>query len=442
MDIRKLIGRLRARLCGRIIRRRILKDVTNTYLSDSFNGTPAIILEQKLGIDWNVLRPHLKHLIENDVIGVLFSSDDVNTHILRLGFSSKESQVARLPTNDLLHTCVYPRPKHLTSIVDISDYADRPFELCLALGEPQLAYRSFDLSVLEVYRNDPRYAYSNDDVSGHISVTSEHYEGDTMPEPDKILLQSFGFSYDVALNRAVAVFLRYLQDLSPEHQQIWKARELTANYKLHPDYYRASVMGDWPERLPIFQALVMEMHVINKMAAAMGRPVLFRRDFGVYGEGRPRKLSFLVRPTLEEFNDFVLLLDKTLSDNINKDFFQNDVSYETELKRPDGKLQVQQKGTLQILDDWVRKNFRPADWKLWDESIKALRDVRTARQKPAHAIDENVFDQKYIKDQRDLIIRVYSAIRTVRLILANHPKVQAAEIEIPEWVRNGEIWGY
>jgi hypothetical protein len=68
--------------------------------------------------------------------------------------------------------------------------------------------------------------------------------------------------------------------------------------------------------------------------------------------------------------------------------------------------------------------------------------VRTARQKPAHAIDENVFDQKYIKDQRDLIIRVYSAIRTVRLILANHPKVQAAEIEIPEWVRNGEIWGY
>jgi hypothetical protein len=149
-----------------------------------------------------------------------------------------------------------------------------------------------------------------------------------------------------------------------------------------------------------------------------------------------------VRPTLEEFNDFVLLLDKTLSDNINKDFFQNDVSYETELKRPDGKVQVQQKGTLQILDDWVRKNFRPADWKLWDESIKALRDVRTARQKPAHAIDENVFDQKYIKDQRDLIIRVYSAIRTVRLILANHPKVQAAEIEIPEWVRNGEIWGY
>ena len=442
MDIRKLIGRLRARLCGRIVRRSILKEVTNTYLSGSFNGTPAIVLEQKLGIDWNALRPHLRRLIENDLIGVLFSSDDGNTHILRLGFSSKESQIAKLPTNELFHTCVYPRPKHLTSIVNVSDYADRPYELCLALGEPQLAYRSFDLSVLEVYRNDPRYAYSNDDVSGHISVTSEHYDGDAMPEPDKILLQSFGFSYDVALHRAVAVFLRYLQDLSPEHQQIWKARELTANYKLHPDYYRASVIGDWPERLPILQALVMEMHVINKMSAAMGRPALFRQDFGVYGEDRPKKLSFLVRPTLEEFNEFVLLLDKLLSDNINKDFFQNEVPYETELKRPDGKVQVQLKGTLQILDDWVRKYVHLADWKPWDDSIKALRDVRKARQKPAHAIDENVFDQKYINDQRELIKRVYSAVRAIRLIFTNHSKVQAAGIEIPEWVRNGEIWDY
>jgi hypothetical protein len=50
----------------------------------------------------------------------------------------------------------------------------------------------------------------------------------------------------------------------------------------------------------------------------MGRPNLFRQDFGQYGENEPRRFTFLVRPTLEEFNEFVLLLDKMLSDNLNK----------------------------------------------------------------------------------------------------------------------------
>jgi len=38
----------------------------------------------------------------------------------------------------------------------------------LALGEAQLSYRSFDLSVLEFYRNDPRHRYENDDINGRI----------------------------------------------------------------------------------------------------------------------------------------------------------------------------------------------------------------------------------------------------------------------------------
>ena len=39
------------------------------------------------------------------------------------------------------------------------------------------------------------------------------------------MLQTFGFSYDLKLNRAVAVFV-HLARLSPEHQQIWKAQRI------------------------------------------------------------------------------------------------------------------------------------------------------------------------------------------------------------------------
>lgn len=335
---------------------------------------------------------------------------------------------------------VYPRTTHLKSVVDSSDYIGRPYVLELALGHPQLSFRSFDLSVLEFYRNDPRYSYENRDIDGSISIRDEFYRSNRMPERNQVLLQSFGFSFDADLNRAVAVFLRYLADLSPEHQQIWKAKELSQPHDLHPDYFRYSIVGDWGERFPIFVAFATEMHLLNRTAKAMGRPALFKQDFGEYGENEPPRFTFLVRPTLEEFNEFVLLLDKMISDNLNRDFFRSDIALETEEQRPDGKIVVHRKGTLTILNDWLRKYFRTPDWKLWEESFKCLRDIRELRQKPAHALNENVFNQKYIKDQRELMIRAYSALRVLRSIFAKHPSVKAARIEIPSWLEEGLIW--
>ena len=90
-------------------------------------------------------------------------------------------------------------------------------------------------------------------------------------------------------------------------------------------------------------------------------------------------IEFIECHSLEEFNNFILLFDKMLSDNISRDFFQKELSYEKEIERKDGKIQVQQKGTLQILDDWIRIFFRTHDWQPWEESMKALRKVRKLR---------------------------------------------------------------
>jgi hypothetical protein len=98
-----------------------------------------------------------------------------------------------------------------------------------------------------------------------------------------------------------------LADLTPEHQQIWKGKELTGDYALHPDYYRNSILGEWGTKVSIFEAFIEEMKIINRMAEKMGRPPLFRNDFSE--GGKPREFGFLVRPTLKEFNSFVLLLD-------------------------------------------------------------------------------------------------------------------------------------
>jgi len=392
------------------------------------------------GGDLGEVRKVLCELIQDETVGIIYADAEINPHIIRTHFESPDIQIDKLKTDSLRHSCAYPRPKHLKKVVDYSRYAGEPYKLSLAHGEPQLAYRSFDLSVLEFYRNDPRYLYQCSDISGFISVRHQYYESENMDARDKVLLESFGFSYDDDYNRAVAVFLRYLADLSPEHQQTWKTKELTGDYRLHPDYFRTTIIGDWGERVSVFDAFTKELWLINRMSEAMGRLSLFRRDFGEYGDEKPTKFSFLIRPTLDEYNGFVLLLDKMLSDNINKDFFQNEVAYETDVVREDGKVQIQYQGTLQILDDWIRKFFRTDDWEPWNESIKTLRDVRKKRQNPAHAINDNLFDQQYFKDQRQLIIRAYTAVRTLRMLLENHPAVRASDVKVPDWLREGKIW--
>ncbi len=255
-----------------------------------------------------------------------------------------------------------------------------------------------------------------------------------MHERDQVFLQTFGFGYDEEMNRAVVVFNRYLNDLSPEHQQIWNAKRLDGNYKLHPDYYRNSILGEWGTRLSIFDAFTAELKHINAMAQLMGKPSLFRNEFAK----RPKGFSFLVRPTTKEFNDFVLLLDQMMSDNLNKDFFRNDIELETETVRADDKVVVTPKGTIQLLEQWFKKKMRFPDSQPFNDMVEAFRKVRKLRQTPAHKAEDSAFDQKLFQEQRALINEAYNAVRTIRLFFANHPAVR--DYQVPEMLFNGDIW--
>ncbi len=72
--------------------------------------------------------------------------------------------------------------------------------------------------------------------------------------------------------------------------------------------------------------------------------------------------------------------------------------------------------------------------------IATFKKIRKVRQTPAHSIHENVFDQKYFKEQRQLIIDAHGAVKTLRMMFGNHPKVKQKEIEIPDYLSEGKIW--
>jgi hypothetical protein len=416
------------------LKQAMLREITRHYFeSGDFNGSPLI---QLAGTSQNWLRT-LRALVREGRVSVVFGDIHPNAHIKALPSESTEKQLEKLRADglDLFHVCAYPTEVQLSKVVGPGEYADRPFTRRLALGAPQLAYESFDLSILEYYRNDPRYHYTNDDISGTISYTEDAHP----PEGrDAVVLQTFGFSYDKKFNRAVAVFLRYLADLTPEHQQVWNARILSGDYRLHPDYFRNSILGEWAKAISVFDAFGLELHHINEMSRLMGRAPLFRREFR---EGdKPRELSFLIRPTLREFNAFVLVLDKEMSENINLAFFRGEVPHEVERERSDSKIVVQSKGTVQILQDWLKKSFRPADPEPLDKMLKTFREVRNLRQRPAHALEEDRFDLDLFREQRELMIRAYDSVRTLRLLLANHPKARHYKVE--DWLQSGTIWTY
>lgn len=423
----------------RLDKNRILDEITTYYLQSSdFNGISSSELSSRFGVKFNELCSLLIELIIEKKVGILYDHPlYVNPHIIRLGFDSENEQILRLMKTEPPFVCLYPRPAHLQEIVNQSDYTDQPYKLSLALGLPQLEFRSFDLSVLEFYRNDPRYSYENNEIVGRI-----YYDSEQLTDSDKVLFEHFSFSYDSEFNRSVAVFLRYLVRLSPEHQQIWKSKELKGNYILHPDYFGNTILGMWGQKVSIFEAFLAELRVICSMTSGINRPSLFREDYGGEQENKPRKFGFLIRSTLEEFNDFIHLLDKMISENIDKQFFQNEVSYENEIERQDGKIIVQQKGTLRILDEWIRMYCPSVDWKSWDEAIQVFQEVRKKRQQPAHVVKKNVFDQKYFKEQRELMIRVYNGMRTLRMMLANLSEVRNVDIEIPDYLQEGAIWTF
>ena len=407
----------------------ICRQVVYYYLgSDRFNGSSI-----KRSWDRSVIRSH----IEAGNIEVVGSGIFPNPHIKPFSGVPIDRQISEYDEN-ADGCCLYPGKSLLEKVVKEGDFEGRPYTMRLALGAGQLDGVFFDLSVLEQYRNDPRYYYWADDINGQICIQDEHYESDEVDERDKVLLETFGFGFNDSYERCVVSLLWYVSNLSKEHQQIWAAKELLGgDFKMHPDYYRNHIVGDWGERLPICEAFIMELSVINEMANKIKSINLFRKD---YSGSRPKEFAFLIRPTLSAFNSFVLLLDQMMSDNINKKFFEGEIADEYDYEREDGKIEVRRKGTIAILEEWIDQYFRPADDGPINDMKAAFRKVRKLRQKPAHSVQEDVFDQKYLKDQRKLMLDAYGAVRTLRQILASHPRVKADPPDINEQLWRGEIW--
>lgn len=413
----------------------IERTVVDFYMrSHDFNGLPMFTLLRN-SPDAISAKAAVESLIRKGRISCCFASVSINMHIKRFPDLSIDDQLALLSKEPSDSFCLYPSPDLVRANFDVSKFDDRPFTKKLALGAAQLDWEGFDLGVLDRYYNDPRYLFRFEDHQGRLSVHDDANEDKSFPERDKVLLQSFGVGYDETGRRVAVVFLRYLSGLSPEHQQYWNTFIIPEKTKLHREYYRASYLGEWPEYGSYFGAILTEIKLINELSKGVFGKPLFR---SVPDEERPAELTPFLRPTLRNFNDFVLAMDKLLSENIDHDFFDGQIVLEKETIRPDGKVIVERKGTLALLEQWLRTSIG------WEDTEKAvrvivepLRRIRRLRRGPAHKLEKDKFSQDYDTQQHEIVRDSYISLMSLREALNTHPA--APKIKVPRWIAEGKI---
>lgn len=392
--------------------------------SHDFNGMPYWELE-KLHI--SNLDSYLLQLIGENVISVNFT---INPHIKQFDFLI-DKQLEYLEKNGFSQVCFYPTEILLNKTLKTDKFDNRPFTKMLAYGKPQLMPIFFKIEILNSYVTDPRYDVEHSsDYSGMICYKSET----DLEEQDQILLETFGIGYKEEHERVIVVYLRYLSDLTPEHQQRWFTYIEKSKCREVYEYYQNSILGEWAEYSSIYEAFIEELHHINNMSEKMFGKRLFIRD---YKDERPEDFRTIFIPTLENYYKFVHVLDKLMSENISKEFFKGKVKLENEIERKDGKIIIQPKGTIKLFEEWLKKTVKIKKEEDFDLIFKPFKMVRKLRQKPAHAINQNIYDKSYFKIQDDLIHQCYTSVRMIRLLFANHPAVKS--YKVPDWLYDGKI---
>ncbi len=403
--------------------------------SHDFNGISLSSLARISTLDLKILKQRLAPLIAEGKVTLAFESIWVNPHIKRLKDLPVELQISQMENESPDGICVYPSSTIAAASVG-SAFDDRPYTKRLAIAEPQLLPVFFELPVLERYFRDPRYLCWFGDSNGSISIGNKAYESEETRERDKITIQSFGIGYDSKRQRVVAVFLRYLSDLSAEHQMYWKAHEVDEKCTINSDYERASIWGAWPEHYSVYIAFIEEQIEINNLCELIGKPPLFKETYDSHK--RPIQFCSMLRPTQGCFHNFVHLLDKMISDNINREFFKGDIPLEESVPRKDGTIEVRQLGTLSLLERWLKRHYRNRDGKdISAETVAPFKKIRKSRQPIAHAIGKDEFDFSLPAKQDELLIEVKIGLTRFRWILSSHP--DASSHQAPEWLDGDDI---
>lgn len=393
-----------------------MKEVVNRYLkSGDFNG-----LYLHTDVDAALVEV-AKGLVADGNLQVMVSEVDYpNPHIRP--WPSRRSIESQIESLDELASAgygvvLYPTPPALKGVRIPARLKGHPFGAAMAKGRGRLELAYFSFDVLEPYRNDPRYHFRYWDFGVDMGIGDEAYLDETELERDKVSLSHLGFAYDLSgydrsdvntpIVRRVAAFYGDLAKLTPEHQQRWQSYQVADDgLEPHPAWWMTQ-MGHWPDGIGPFDHLFLELENLNALwTGALGESLFKHTD-------RPQDFGWLLRPSQREWDEFIVHLDKLLSDNIRHDGL--DAADAPRKDKHDQNL-----GTLSRLAAFLEEKGISAA--VVKDLMRPLREIRQARQKPAHALRTNITDKTFVHRQVAMLEDLNDALRELARWLSTHPK--------------------
>ena len=388
----------------------VLREVVQSYLDSSdFNG--------RFTNDRSYNEVELElvgQLILEGAVEVVAEADFPNPSIRPWpSRRSAEDQVADLASLAAQPICLYPTSSALVQRPEVIELSQEPYRQAMASGRGQLELCFFECQVLEQYRNDPRFRYWFLDAEIHIGVSDDVYLDELEPDRDKIGSVRVGVGYDMStigtnlVRRFVCCFFRDLADLTPEHQQRWKTFEIERfeDLRPHPMWW-AEMMGQWVDTIGPFQKMQLEMEAINVLFGLSYSQNLFETT------EMPRELGWVLRPSTTEWQQFMLVLDKFLSDNLqHASLGVAGVDRNNAAGEPIG--------TLQRLELYLTTNDLTTVQAR--DLVDPFRLVRKERMAPAHKLHVPSTEPALIARQRDILELINHSLIGLRRLLMTLP---------------------
>lgn len=402
----------------------LLDEIIEYYLnSGRYNGMPIYEIEE-YDID------EMSLLIKNKLVEAISEKDVLNPHIRGFALElSIEHQIENAKDCNA-HTCFYPTEKALNKIK--ADYK-RPYSTLMQQGKPQFDIIYFDIEILERYNNNPKFLIMDNGYRGTICVKDEYYNETEGTE----YIKDYGMAYieGESIQRAVGVFVIDLARLSPRIQMMWKGFELEnqEKCKINKGFVDNLLKGIWVTDYWIFHALLEEMKIINDMCKAIDLPKFFMNTYGTGYNEMPEGYRNILLPTMKNYYDFVLVLEKMIVNNISIKVFQKESLLIKNIERKDEKGVP--KGSLVMMKEWLLQNVR-ANFDIEDVIIAPLKEIRKIRQVPAHELTNNTYELSVYDRQNDMMLKTYEAIRALRMLFMGHP--MAKGVAVPEYLLQGD----
>lgn len=351
------------------------------------------------------------NLIDEDKLEIIAFEHDENPHINRFGFPPREMQIGYLQKNGMDgRFCIYPSNTYLQHNMETDFIPKYPFQYMIQLGNPQLKECYFEWGVLYKYFSDPRYRFDFSDYIGQIGST------DSIDDNSFIDLKTFGVGKDANGNRVVVSYPRYLRRMSSACQIEWYSKMVPdqEGCKVLRSYADNLFNGSWSFPQTVYKSIIQEISNINQLTSKIWNYNFFRTEFD---KDKPVGFDMIYIPTYKVYMDYVLLLEKMVVSNIDDKFF--DV-----IKWPRCDDKGRGKGTLLCLKELLQK-VNPS---VENDVTSPLRAVRKYRQAPAHKIEENSYDIKYLDKQHDITEQVFNSLNLLRKLMQTHPKADGLGI--------------